>query len=71
MSRFAGNTLWQTALAGRRPSTANAATRSTERLGAWKSRSRYVRGMQDAAGAGRPFGWNSERHDWLVPLELP
>jgi hypothetical protein len=25
----------------------------------------------DAAGTGSSYGMNAERHDWLVPLELP
>jgi len=25
----------------------------------------------DSAGAGSSYGMNAERHDWLVPLELP
>ena len=29
------------------------------------------RGYIDEAGTGSSYGTNSERHDWLVPMELP
>ncbi len=58
----------RTGLAGRDSLAADVGTRSTGRLVAWKGRSRNVRSRQDDAGMS---SWSSERHDWLVPLELP
>ena len=51
---------------GRRSRPAEAVVRSSGRLSADTGR-RHL----DAAGTGGASGLTAERHDWLVPMDLP
>lgn len=55
------------------PRSTDTALRSGGRLSDDKNRGRAdgSQGRQVDAGAGASDGWMAERHDWLVPMELP
>lgn len=64
--RYARKTSSVTSGVGRRSRPAETVVRSGGRLSADTER-RHL----EAAGTGSSYGMTAERHDWLVPLELP
>ncbi len=66
MSRLAGR------YASRSTSAEGRHSRTTDRAPQpERGRTAGPRGRYENTGNNPASGWNSERHDWLVPLELP